>query len=485
MSFVSWQFLIFFPIVLLLYYSIPVQHRWKILLPASFIFFLTLNVWHGFLLVSVILISYFFALLIDGSKNIKIRLLFLSIGILSSISILLYFKYAAWFVNNFTKTVNYMGADLNWVLDTLILPLGISFFTLQAVGYLFDVYRKNVEVERNLARYALFISFFPQLVAGPIERAKHILPQLKMPLTYDYDEFKSGLKLISWGVFKKVVVADNMARIVDPIYNNPHDYTSPILLLATVAFAIQIYCDFSGYTDIAIGLARTLGINLMKNFNNPYFALTISDFWRRWHISLSTWFRDYLYVPLGGNKTSLMRWAINIFIVFVVSGVWHGAQLTFVIWGALHAFYFLISRWLAGPAQQLINIIGLSKQSYIVILTQILLTFSLVTLAWVFFRANSVADGLFILKTILFHWPQLSVENITLFSQTINTTYLLIAFSAATILFVIEYMQYNGLGITWFNRQSSILRWSTYYVWAGLIILFGNFGHSSFIYFQF
>ncbi len=431
------------------------------------------------------MISYCFALLMDNAKSSKMRLSMLVMGLVLSLSMLVYYKYAVFILNSFSSSMSIVGIELDWTMEKLILPLGISFFTLQAVGYLFDVYRQHIPVERNIAKYAVFISFFPQLVAGPIERAKNILPQLVQPREYDYDEFKSGLKLIAWGLFKKVVVADNMATIVDPIYSNPQDYSGPLLLIGTIAFAFQIYCDFSGYTDMAIGLARTLGIRLMKNFERPYFAQTIPEFWRRWHISLSTWFRDYLYVPLGGNRSTASRWAVNIFIVFAVSGLWHGAQWTFVIWGVLHALYFLLTRWLAEPATALRETMGLRSDSWAIVAFQVTVTFSLVTFAWIFFRANSVDDAFYIINNILVGWPGFSLEALSSIIQRLNMTYVMISFSTAALLIVVEYIQQKDMGAEWFQRKPAAFRWVSYYTLAGLILVLGDFGRSKFIYFQF
>ncbi len=485
MSFVSWQFVIFFPVVLVTYYLTPVRHRWMLLLPASLVFFLALNVWHGLLLGWVIFVSYLFALFIDDQKREKGRVALLAVGLLATLSLLAYYKYSAFTVNSVSRVFGLAGVELGWTMEQLILPLGISFFTLQAVGYLFDVYRGSIQAERNFARYALFISFFPQLVAGPIERAKNILPQLRMPHPYDYDEFKFGLKLFAWGLFKKVVVADNMANIVDPIYNSPQDFSGPVLLIGTIAFAFQIYCDFSGYTDMAIGIGRMLGIRLMKNFNIPYFARTIPEFWERWHISLSTWFRDYLYIPLGGNRTTLFRWCINILIVFAVSGLWHGANWTFVIWGFLHAFYYLMTRWLFGPLAHIRKALGLASDSWLVTVLQVLLTFSLVTLAWVFFRANGVHDAFYILNHMFTGWPSFTVEGLKSVAHQVNVTYVFTAFGALAILLVAEFMHSVNIGVEWVQRRHAVIRWGLYYALAGVILLFGDFGHSKFIYFQF
>lgn len=404
MSFVSWQFLVFFPAVLAFYFAVPLSVRWLVLLPSSLFFFLALNLKHGLILAWVILASYLTGLFLSKSKSeIRRQVVFIG-GLIASLAPLFVFKYGPFIGTNTSLLADFFGVRLDWTAFSFTLPLGISFFTLQSIGYIIDVYSRKQEIELNPARYTLFICFFPQLVAGPIERAARLMPQLVRPKKFEYGLFTDGLRQIGWGVFKKVVIADNMANIVDPIYANPADYSGPLLALATIAFAVQIYCDFSGYTDIAIGIAKTLGINLMKNFDRPYFAKSVREFWTRWHISLSTWFRDYLYFPLGGNRVSQLRWSLNILIVFLVSGVWHGANWTFLIWGLLHGCYMLGEKVLTPWANKAFRICGFNQDFIFVRLAQVSLTLALVCFAWIFFRASSISDATSVATGLFIGW---------------------------------------------------------------------------------
>ncbi len=343
MLFNSLQFLIFFPIVVSIFFLLPQKRRWILLLIASYYFYMCWKVEYIVLIIASTLIDYFVAKKMADLKEKVKRKKWLLISLLSNLGILFGFKY-----------FNFVNANVQALFDNfnifygvpafdVLLPVGISFYTFQTLSYTIDVYNGKTPVQNHLGIFAVYVSFFPQLVAGPIERSRHLLPQFYVEHKFSYDRIKYGLQQMLWGFFKKVVIADRLAIVVDGVYNNLDDYSGISLLIATIFFAFQIYCDFSGYSDIAIGSARVMGFELIDNFKRPYFSKSISEFWRRWHISLSTWFRDYLYIPLGGNRVVKWRWYYNLFITFLVSGFWHGANWTFLVWGGLHGAYLIIA----------------------------------------------------------------------------------------------------------------------------------------------
>jgi len=354
---------------------------------------------------------------------------------------------------------------------TLLLPVGISFYTFQAVGYTMDVYRGKIKAEKNLGIYALFVSFFPQLVAGPIERTENLLPQFYRHHTFDYNKAVSGAKLMIWGYFMKVVVADRLALYVDSVYNNADLHNGTSLLLATVFFAFQIYCDFGGYSNIAIGCAKIMGFDLMTNFKRPYFSTTIQEFWQRWHISLSTWFRYYLYIPLGGNRVSKYRNYWNVFVTFAVSGLWHGAAWTFVIWGALNGIYQIVEKSFKN-AKNKINETSILRKT-----TNIFITFLLTCFAWIFFRANSISDAFVIIKKIIVSHGKLYIgDSIAFFIYSLFGIGVLLAVD-----FRVEFLKRkNPMPIT-----SRIIRYAWYTSLVIFILLVGVLDGGQFIYFQF
>jgi alginate O-acetyltransferase complex protein AlgI len=340
----SLQFAIFFPTVTAAYFLCPRSVRWVLLLVASYAFYMAWRWEYGVLLATMSLVDWYVALRIEGAATATSRLRWLWITILGNFGMLSVFKY--WNLFNGTAADAAQVAGLRWPIPAMaiFLPVGISFHTFQTVGYAVDVYRGKLPAERNPLRFALFVSFFPQLVAGPIERATRLLPQLQRPTDFDRERLVSGLRLAGWGMFKKVVVADRLAVLVNEVYGSPEEFHGFGLVLATVFFGMQVYCDFSGYSDIAIGTARVLGFDLMTNFDHPYGARSMTELWSRWHISLSTWFRDYLYLPLGGSRVSFARWAFNVTLVFFVSGIWHGAEWRFALWGLMHGFLLIADR---------------------------------------------------------------------------------------------------------------------------------------------
>lgn len=330
---------------------IPHKYRWVHLLFASCIFYMAFIPAYILILGFTIIIDYFAGILIENRTG-KSRKYFLIMSIVANVAVLCIFKYYNFFidnVNDLLASINIRTTPLPYL--AIILPIGLSFHTFQAMSYTIEVYRGNQKAEKHFGIYALYVMYYPQLVAGPIERPQHILHQLKEPQKFEYDRVVDGLKQMAWGMFKKVVIADNLAGIVNMYYSSPESFNGFSAFLAVIFFSFQIYCDFSGYSDIAIGTSKVMGINLMKNFNQPYLANSISDFWKRWHISLSSWFRDYLYIPLGGNKVPIPRMYLNLMIVFVISGFWHGANWTFIVWGALHGLYLIIGLMISGKSK--------------------------------------------------------------------------------------------------------------------------------------
>lgn len=389
MNFNSWQFLIFLPIVLLLYWLLPKKFRWIMLLAASYIFYMCWNPWLIFLIVFTTGVSFVSGLLMEKSKSKKIKKTCMAVTIICCLGVLFFFKYFNFLVNSVIGLINIGGKRVEEFSLNLILPIGISFYTFQTLSYVIDVYRGKITAERHFGYYALFVTFFPQLVAGPIERPENLIPQLKQDRKFDIKDLGDGLRISIVGFFKKLVIADGVAFIVNSVYNDIQSATGLTVFIATVLFAIQIYCDFSGYTDIAIGVARMMGIKLCENFDRPYLATSIRDFWRRWHISLTSWFTDYVYIPLGGNRCKMWRWSINVMIVFLLSGMWHGASWTFIVWGGIHGLYQIIGK--------LKNLI-LSKlniriaDNFATKCFRQIFTFTLVCFAWIFFRGNSLSD---------------------------------------------------------------------------------------------
>ena len=365
------------------------------------------------------------------------------------------------------------------VLD-ILLPVGISFYTFQALSYIIDVYNGRIKAERHLGIFALYVAFWPQLVAGPIERSRRLLPQFREKHTFSYRRVTDGLRLMLWGFFKKVVIADQMALYVNQVYNNVNDYHGIPLIIATFLFTVQIYCDFSGYTDIARGAARTMGFDLMKNFNRPYFAKSIREFWQRWHISLSTWFRDYVYIPLGGSRVVKWRWYYNLLLTFLLSGLWHGASWTFVVWGGLHGGYLILEDMTGGFQRKLANFIFPRQGRFFNRLFQVATTLLMVCFAWIFFRANSLADAVTVVKNIfridLNEW---GLQVVAPHSLCISALLILILLSV--------HLKERRVRIHRYLSQLPLMvRWSVYTAAVWAVMIAGIFGvQQEFIYFQF
>jgi D-alanyl-lipoteichoic acid acyltransferase DltB (MBOAT superfamily) len=486
MLFNSFEFLLFFVLVTPLYWVFPQTVKWFFLLASSMVFYMSWKPEYILLLLVSCSVDYLAALYLEKTQNERARTGLLALSLTVNFGILFFFKYFNFFSNNLTAALHIAGVN-QALLPTfeLILPLGVSFYTFEAVSYIWDVYRRKLNAERHYGYYLLFIMFYPKLIAGPIERAAHLLPQLKPTPVFDPALAVSGLRLMLWGFFKKVVVADRLAIVVNQVFNNIEYYDGLIVVLAVYFFTIQIYCDFSGYTDIARGAARLLGIRLLDNFNTPYFSLSIQEFWRRWHISLSTWFRDYLYIPLGGNRVSAQRQYWNVFIVFLVSGFWHGANWTFIVWGGLHGTY-QITEQLLKPVRQkwsLANQHGYRRYAYV--LFHWALTFHLVAFAWIFFRAESLSTAVEVISRLSWavQGEQFATIRFETFFDPALEWKLCVLFPA--LLFIVDFLQKDkGLDalLTPLGRP---VRWFAYHLAVVMIAVFGILGQQQFIYFEF
>lgn len=488
MLFNSLAFLIFFPVVTLLYFLVPHALRWGLLLFASCFFYMFFKPEYMLILGFTIFIDYWAGILIEGATEPGKRKRYLSLSIIANVGVLAVFKYYNFFNNNVSGLALLFGVKNMLPVLKMALPIGLSFHTFQAMSYTIEVYRGKQKAERHFGIYSLYVMFYPQLVAGPIERPQNLIHQFREKHSFNYDMVMSGLKLMMWGMFKKVVIADRLALVTDRVFGNPHKYSATTLGIAVVFFAFQIYCDFSGYSDIAIGSARVMGFKLMRNFNRPYAAISIADFWRRWHISLSGWFRDYLYIPLGGSRVSIPRMYVNIMIVFVVSGLWHGANWTFVLWGALYGVYYIIGIIARKIRSNSTIFTGIGKISWLDKTLQIIATFTLVSLAWVFFRANSVADAGYILQSLLSVPGEVArmVLHHSFVSDAPTSPFKLLECVAVIILLeVVQYVHAQKNINTLLAAQPRYLRWGVYYAGVLAIIYFGIFENREFIYFQF
>ncbi len=473
MLFNSVEYLFFFPTVVILYFLLPLKWRMMMLLAASYYFYMCWKVEYIILIILSTLTDFYAAQQIKKStkKSTKKRWLWLSLGV--NLGILFGFKYFNFFNESVQSIFNTFNLFYGIKGLEVLLPVGISFYTFQTLSYTIDVYNEKIDPEKSLSRFALYVSFFPQLVAGPIERPTNLLPQFKQKIKFSVPNLTYGTKLIIWGLFKKVVIADRLASYVDAVYGNHTEFGALTSIIATIFFAFQIYCDFSGYSDIAIGSARILGINLMENFRTPYLSKGIREFWSRWHISLSTWFRDYLYIPLGGNRVVKWRWYYNLMITFLVSGLWHGANWTFVFWGFLHGLYLIIENQFSSKGNSTTKKPSLYKNTL-----QILFTFSLVTLAWVFFRASNVNQAFDIIGGFITKMDDLSIMMISKLEMAISVFFL-------GFLILIEIYANKTPVIDKFDKTPIAIRWAFYYTLLLATISFGVFADQEFIYFQF
>ncbi len=482
MLFNSLDFAFFFPLVVLFYFGIPQRFRWMLLLAASYYFYMCWKPEYAILLMLSTGISYGTGLLMGGTSVKARKKAYLLVSLTGNLGLLFWFKYADFVNDSLRATFQHFNIFYGVPGFDIILPVGISFFVFQSLSYSFDVYRNDRPPEKHAGIFALYVAFFPQLVAGPIERSTSLLPQFFQRHDFDYQRVTDGLKLMLWGLFKKVVIADRLAVVVDHVYGNPAGQSGYALLIATYFFAFQIYCDFSGYSDMAIGGAKVMGFDLMKNFNRPYAAQSISDFWRRWHISLSTWFKDYLYFPLGGNRVSKSRWYANLMAVFLVSGLWHGANWTYVIWGALHGFYLIFALAAADIRAKAAAFLRLDKYPGLLKGMRIFITFHLVLFAWVFFRADSLSDAIYILSHIF----QDLFQPIGTLDLGMTFDGLLLALMVILFMEAVHLLQRRpGGALAALSEKPTVLRWAVY-LFLTLSVLNLRVEHQApFIYFQF
>ena len=480
MLFNSLEFIIFFPIVVAAYFVLNPKYRWILLLLASYYFYMCWNYKYIVLIMFSTVVDYTAGILMYRLNRQGIRKLLLLGSLVTNLGLLFFFKY----FNFFGETINLFFEKFNIFAKVpaydFLLPVGISFYTFQTLSYTIDIYRRKQKPEYHFGRFALFVSFFPQLVAGPIERSVNLIPQFRQDFKFEYERVKEGILMMVWGFFKKVIIADRLAEYVNMVYNNPTDFRGLQDVIATIFFSFQIYCDFSGYSDIAIGAALILGYRLMTNFRRPYFAMSIREFWQRWHISLSTWFRDYVYISLGGNRVVKWRWYYNLFITFLVSGLWHGAEWTFVIWGALHGFYMIFAIWTAKIREKGNSLLGIAGHPKLYKFTQILVTFVLVFLSWIFFRANNTHDAFLIIGNMF-----RSAHGATLNLFTFGVDFY-IAFICIIFLVVVEYLEeYRGLYGQHILRIPRGWKWALLTAMILMVLVLGVWQGVDFLYFQF
>ena len=485
MTFNSLEFLIFYPIVALLYFLLPRRAGWVMLLLASYYFYMCYQAELVVLILGTTLISWLASHAIVRTERRGVRRLWLALTLVVCFGVLFFYKYFNFLSDTVTGLITLFGGQVSSFELDLLLPVGISFYTFQTLSYVIDVYRGDVKPERNFFFYALFVSFFPQLVAGPIERPGNLIPQLREKHKWSADNAVKGAKHMLVGFFKKICVADVIAVYVNSVYNGVEDASALGIIIATALFAIQIYCDFSGYTDIAIGCARIMGIKLMQNFDHPYMATTIKGFWGRWHISLSGWFKDYLYIPLGGNRRGKPRALINVFIVFLVSGLWHGANWTFVLWGALHGAYQIVGTLTKGARDRLWARFGLLDSAALKWARRATV-FVLVSFAWIFFRANTISDALLIMKKLFAVGWSVGIGE-TFSAMGLGVVSLLtVVFAIATLILIDRMLTYDDAP----DRSGVLVRGGAfvYFAWAILLcwlLLLSSGTLSTFIYFQF
>ena len=497
MLFNSFEFLVFFIIVTTLYYALPHKYRWFLLLAASCFFYMAFIPIYIVILGATIVVDYYAGLYIEKLRlkhAEKYSKALLICSLVANIGVLAVFKYYNFFIGNISELANFAGLHANFYYISIALPIGLSLHTFQAMSYTIEVYRGNQKAERNFGIYALYVMFYPQLVAGPIERPQNVLHQYYEKKKFDYNNVTNGLKLMVWGLFKKVVIADRLATFTDPIFNHPHNYSAITLFIAAIFFSYQVFCDFSGYSDIALGSAQVMGFKLMKNFDKPYHSKSLAEFWKRWHISLSSWFKDYLYIPLGGSRVaSISRGYFNIMFVFLLSGFWHGASWTFVFWGGLHGFYLVFAKikdkWLFKVLPQLKE----SKPGVFRNTINIITTFSLVTIASIFFRSVKIQDAWFILKSFKNLGAEIveSIKHKTIIfcnntvAANIDKVLIFSSFSFIILLEIIHIIQGNGSIREKLSTKPLFVRWAMYYSIVIVIIFFGVFNKREFIYFQF
>ena len=500
MLFNSYDFMLFFPVVIFIYFLIPAKFRYIWLLISSYYFYMGWNPQYALLIAFSTVVTYLSGILLEKVKLleaesvIKKKKLIVAGSFIINIAILFFFKYFGFLFENVVTVIQYFGFEISERSFDIILPVGISFYTFQALSYTVDVYRGEVEAEKNFLRYALFVSFFPQLVAGPIERSKNLLKQvdsMENIKVWNYEQIAKGSILMLWGFYLKMVIADRAAILVDNVYDSYWMYGSVELILASVLFAVQIYCDFSSYSLIAIGSAKIMGFHLMENFNTPYFSCSIKEFWRRWHISLSTWFRDYVYIPLGGSRCGKEKKYRNLIITFLVSGLWHGASWNYVFWGWLHGLYQVIGEELSSAKRRFTECFKIKTGSISYKFGQVFLTFLLVDFAWIFFRADSLHDAVMVVTRIATKWNPWVLFNKSLYSLGLDQTEIHVLCVALIVLFLVDIVRYRYKQTldVFLGEQCLWFSWGVIFILLFSIIIYGVYGPEfdakQFIYFQF
>lgn len=477
MNFNSIEYAVFLPLVFSVYWAISDKWRWIVLLISSYYFYMSWNVKYVVLILGTTVISYIAALLIERYNNERSKKFILGITLVTCFGVLFFFKYFNFISESLMTLVGRFSTESHFITLDLLLPVGISFYTFQTLSYVIDVYRKDIKAEHHFGIYATFIVFFPQLVAGPIERTKNLLPQIRSEKKFDYDQAIYGSYQILWGMFKKIAVADVVARYVDKAYADLSQCSGLDLWIVVFLFTIQIYCDFSGYSEIAIGSAKLFGINLMTNFDSPYFALSVKEFWNRWHISLSTWFKDYVYIPIGGNKCSKVRNYFNLLLTFLVSGLWHGANWTFVIWGGIHGIAQVIEKIFTSNYQR--------RKGRILKFISWIWVFTFCNFAWIFFRADSFLDALFLIDRMFS--SILNLQTFTYSTIGLDKWNILYMILVIIIVGIYDYFQRTVDIIQTIRTKSLVVKLLLSYSLVIFIgyALYNSTGETTFVYFQF
>ncbi|MGE3974335.1 MAG: MBOAT family protein [Bdellovibrionales bacterium] len=483
MLFNSFSFFVFFPLVTTLYFLFPHRARWALLLFASCVFYMWFIPEYILILAATIIVDYLAGIWIEESSTTQKKKFYFIFSIITTCLILFVFKYFNFFNYSVERLAHALGWNYHVEALQIILPIGLSFHTFQSLSYVIEVYRGHQKAERHFGIYSLYVMFYPQLVAGPIERPQNLLHQFYEKHDFDAERVADGLKLMIWGLFKKIVIADRLALFVNPVYDNPALHSGPILTIATVFFAFQIYCDFSGYSDIAIGSSQVMGFKLMDNFNRPYFSKSIAEFWKRWHISLSTWFRDYLYLSLGGNRCSKPRWWFNLFFTFLVSGLWHGANWTYIVWGGLNGFYLVFALWTKEARSSIEKAVGLHRPSLLRKAWKIGVTFGLICFSWIFFRARDMETAFTLIRGLRQGWSTSFLSSLT--KTGFSTSQFILSWLLLAFLMFIHLIQRHGSIRHMLKDKPVWVRWSIYYLLVYGILLLGVFSKNEFIYFQF
>lgn len=482
MLFNSLEFAVFFPVVCVLYFIAPYRWQTGILLIASCVFYMAFIPHYILILFATIVIDYFAGLYLEKVQG-RPRTIILWVSIIATCAILFVFKYFYFFAGVLAEIANALGYPASDPILRFVLPIGLSFHTFQSLSYVIEVYRGHQKAEKSFVVYATYVMFFPQLVAGPIERPQNLLHQFHEEHRFDYRLIAGGLKLMAWGFFKKLVIADRLALYVNDIFSSPSQYNGLQLSLGTVFFAYQIYCDFSGYSDIARGSARILGFELMKNFNDPYASSSISEFWRRWHISLSTWFRDYIYIPLGGSRSGGLKKCRNLIITFTISGLWHGAAWTYVVWGFLNGIYLVFESFTQTARDRFFSALGVSRESAFRLAIRTVSTFLLTCIGWVVFRSQSLSDGWYILTHFYkdWHFGAISTPQFLLRQMPIAIGAVCFLELAQAI---VRWKAFSST-IRQLHMAHYLVRFAGYSIVVVIVIMFGVYRSNQFIYFQF